>query len=42
VIEERDRQTQEALEDAKAGRVVEHQSVLAWADSLDRKNPEAP
>ncbi|MCG9661137.1 ribbon-helix-helix domain-containing protein [Vibrio mediterranei] len=33
--EERDRLTQEALADVEAGNIVDHQTVLAWADSLD-------
>ncbi|MCG5516409.1 MULTISPECIES: CopG family ribbon-helix-helix protein [unclassified Ectothiorhodospira] len=32
--EERDRLTQEALADVDAGRVIDHQAVQAWADSL--------
>lgn len=32
--EERSRLTREALEDVDLGRVIDHQSVLAWADSL--------
>ena len=37
--EERSRLTREALADVKAGRVIDHQSVQAWADSLDSDNP---
>jgi predicted transcriptional regulator len=37
--EERNRLTQEALADVDAGRVIDHQSVLAWADSLSTKTP---
>jgi predicted transcriptional regulator len=33
--EERDRLTQEALADVDAGRCMDHQAVLAWAESLD-------
>ena len=33
--EERDRLTQEALADVDAGRFIDHQFVLAWAQSLD-------
>jgi len=33
--EEGDRLTQEALADVDAGQVIDHQAVLAWADSLD-------
>lgn len=32
--EERDRLTQEALKDVDVGRVIDHQAVQAWADSL--------
>ncbi|MHA3903893.1 CopG family ribbon-helix-helix protein [Castellaniella sp. WN] len=32
--EERDRLTYEALADVDAGRVIEHQAVKSWADSL--------
>ncbi|WP_207627058.1 CopG family ribbon-helix-helix protein [Photorhabdus stackebrandtii] len=32
--EERDRLTQEALADVDTGRVIDHQAVQAWADSL--------
>jgi predicted transcriptional regulator len=32
--EERYRLTREALADVDAGRVIDHQSVQAWADSL--------
>ena len=37
--EERSRLTQEALADVDAGRVIEHQAVLAWADSLSTDTP---
>jgi len=37
--EERDRLTQEALSDVDAGRVIDHQAVQAWADSLDTDQP---
>lgn len=37
--EERDRLTQEALADVDAGRVIDHQSVQVWADSLDTDQP---
>ncbi len=37
--EERHRMTLEALEDVDAGRVIDHQSVLAWADSLGKDKP---
>ena len=32
--EDRDRLTQEALADVDEGRVIDHQAVQAWADSL--------
>lgn len=37
--EERYRLTLEALADVDAGRVIPHQAVQAWADSLSTKNP---
>lgn len=37
--EERNRLTREALEDVDHGRVVDHQSVLAWAESLSTDKP---
>ena len=37
--EERDRLTQKALADVDAGRVVKHQEVQAWADSLSTDTP---
>lgn len=37
--EERDRLTQEALADVDAGRVIDHQAVQAWADSLSTDEP---
>ncbi len=37
--EERSRLTREALEDVDQGRVVDHQSVLAWAESLSTDKP---
>jgi predicted transcriptional regulator len=37
--EERDRLTQEALADVNAGRIVDHQAVQAWADSLGTNQP---
>jgi predicted transcriptional regulator len=37
--DERDRLTQEALSDVDAGQVIDHQAVLAWADSLDSDQP---
>lgn len=37
--EERRRMTLEALADVDAGRVVDHETVQAWADSLDTDNP---
>lgn len=37
--EERTRLTQEALADVDAGRVIDHQAVQAWADSLDSQEP---
>jgi predicted transcriptional regulator len=37
--EERRRLTLEALADVEAGRVIDHQAVQAWADSLDTDKP---
>ncbi len=37
--EERSRLTQEALADVDAGRVIDHQAVQAWADSLSTDKP---
>ncbi len=37
--EERRRLTMEALDDVDAGRVIDHQAVQAWADSLDTDKP---
>lgn len=37
--EERSRLTREALADVDQGRVVDHQSVLAWAESLSTDKP---
>lgn len=37
--EERRQLTLEALADVDAGRVIDHQAVQAWADSLDKENP---
>ncbi|WP_215404115.1 ribbon-helix-helix domain-containing protein [Janthinobacterium sp. JC611] len=37
--EERSRLTREAMADVKAGHVIGHQAVQAWADSLGTDNP---
>jgi predicted transcriptional regulator len=37
--EERERLTREALADVDAGRVIDHQAVQAWADSLSTDTP---
>jgi predicted transcriptional regulator len=37
--DERSRLTREALDDVNAGRVITHQSVQAWADSLSTDQP---
>lgn len=37
--EERERLTREALADVDAGRVIDHQFVQAWADSLSTDEP---
>lgn len=40
--EERDRLTHEALGDVDAGRVIDQQAVLAWADSLGTEDELSP
>jgi predicted transcriptional regulator len=35
----RTQRTREALDDVDAGRLVDHQAVLAWAASLDSAQP---
>jgi predicted transcriptional regulator len=40
--EERQRLTVEALADVDAGRVIDHQAIQAWADSLDTDEPLSP
>ena len=37
--EERGRLTREAMADVEAGRVIDHQAVQAWADSLSTDTP---
>lgn len=37
--QERERLTRAALADVDAGRVIDHQAVQAWADSLDTEHP---
>ena len=37
--EERNSLTRDALDDVDAGRVIDHQAVQAWADSLSTANP---
>ena len=37
--EERSRMTREALADVDAGRVIDHQAVHAWAESLSTNKP---
>ena len=39
--EERDRLTREALAEVDAGRVIDHQAVQSWADSLSTDQPLA-
>lgn len=39
--EERRRLTLEAMADVDAGRVIDHQAVQAWADSLQSENSRA-
>ncbi|MBY0511840.1 MAG: ribbon-helix-helix domain-containing protein [Rhodospirillaceae bacterium] len=38
--EERHKMTLEALADVDAGRVIDHQAVQAWADSLTTSKPK--
>lgn len=40
--EERRRLTLEAMADVDEGRVIDHQAVQAWADSLDDDDPLPP
>ena len=40
--EERHRMTLEALDDVDAGRVIDHQEIRAWADSLNTDEPLSP
>jgi predicted transcriptional regulator len=40
--EERHRMTLEALEDVDAGRLIDHQAITAWADSLVTDKPLPP
>ncbi len=40
--EERHHLTLEALHDVDAGRVIDHQAVQAWADSLGTDKPLSP
>lgn len=40
--EDRHGLTLEALVDVDAGRVIDHQAVPTWADSLDTKKPRPP
>jgi len=37
--EERSRLTREALADVDVGRVIDHQAVQAWANSLGTESP---
>lgn len=38
--DERSRLTREAMDDVDAGRVIDHQTVQAWADSLNTLEPQ--
>ncbi|MDE1918830.1 MAG: ribbon-helix-helix protein, CopG family [Sphingomonadales bacterium] len=40
--EERHKLTLEALVDVDAGRLIDHQAIQAWADSLETDNPLPP
>ena len=37
--EERNRLTREALADVDTGRIIDHQAVQVWAESLDADQP---
>lgn len=37
--EERSRLTRDAMADVQSGRVIDHEAVQAWADSLGTDNP---
>jgi len=38
--DERSRLTREAMDDVDAGRVIDHQAMQAWADSLGTDRPQ--
>jgi predicted transcriptional regulator len=40
--EERHRMTLQALDDVDAGRVIDHQAIQEWADSLSTIKPLSP
>ncbi len=40
--QERHRMTLEALDDVDAGRVIDHEAIVAWADSLGTDKPLPP
>ena len=40
--EERHRMTLDSLADVDAGRVIDHQAIQAWADSLTSRKPLPP
>lgn len=40
--QERHRMTLEALKDVDAGRVIDHDAILAWAESLSTDKPISP
>lgn len=40
--EERHQLTLEALHDVDCGNLIDHQSIVAWADSLSTADPLAP
>lgn len=37
--ERRDKLTREAMDDVRAGHVVDHAEIVAWVASLDRNDP---
>lgn len=40
--DERHRMTLEALDDVRAGKVIDHHAIRAWADSLTTEKPLPP
>ena len=42
LTEEPDKLTREGMADVDAGRLIAHEAMQAWADSLDTENPLPP